>query len=189
MKTLRVIMVLLVLCVTSKAQVISKVVVKPNASKSAKAANTTVKSEDETKMVIDSIKKEFPEPVVNLLTAIPAKTYGKEWNVYISKESEEETPSYYEVEIKAANGYQTAVYDKAGNLLRVKQIIKNAELPEAVKNTINTKYNDWQVIGDEERISNAAKFTVDYKIKLKKGILRKTVFINPKGEIKNEFPF
>ncbi|MDB5012675.1 MAG: hypothetical protein JWQ25_877 [Daejeonella sp.] len=188
MKTLRVIMVLLVLCVTSKAQIVSKVVLKPTEVKNTKAVDTTVKNEDQSKIVIDSIKKKFPEPVVNVLTKIPAKTYGKEWNVYISEESEAETPDYYEVEIKAANGYQTAVYDGSGNLLKLKQIIKNADLPEAVRNTITTKYKDWKVIGDEERISNAAKFNVNYKVKLKKGILRKTVFISPEGEIKNEFP-
>ena len=182
-------MMLLVLSVTSRAQVISQVIIKPKPFKNTEISKT-VSSEksDGSLTVLESIKKEFPDPVVRTLTTIPAEEYGREWNVYISKESAEETPDYYEVVIRTNNGMRTAVYDRSGNLLRVKQVIKNVDLPETIRESLHKKYKGWQIIGEEERITNAKKHVLDYKVKLKKGLLRKTVFIAPDGTIARELP-
>jgi len=180
---------LLVLAVTSRAQVISQVIIKPKPLKNTEVSRTIPsENSDGSLAVLESIKTEFPEPIVRTLTTIPAKEYGKEWNVYISKESEEKMPDYYEVVIRTKEGMRTAVYDRSGNLLRVKQVIKNVDLPSSVKETLNEKYKGWQIIDEEERITNAKKSVMEYKVKLKKGLLRKTVFIAPDGTVEKEFP-
>jgi hypothetical protein len=175
MKKLLLIMELCVLCLTCRAQV-KEVILTP------------VKKGEEPQIVLDSIKKQFPDPISRTLSILPAVTYGKEWNVYISKDSEEATPEYYEVDIKGNKGNYTAVYDKSGNLLKVKQVIKDADLPEKVRNTINTKYSGWKIVGNEERFTNAKKAILEYKIALKKGVIRKSVFIDPEGNIKLALP-
>lgn len=175
MKKLWVVMLLLVVSLTSRAQVVEAVVLKP------------VNKGEEPQEVLDAIKRDFPEAVSRTLSVLPAKTYGQQWDVEVYKADDEAQPDYYEVRINAKNGYQTAVYDKTGKLIKVKQVIKNAELPPEVQNTVK-KFVDWKVVGDEERITNDKKFTILYKVKLKKGLLSKTLFIDPQGNIKKELP-
>jgi hypothetical protein len=175
MKKLLLIMELLVLCLTCRAQ-IEKVVLTP------------VKKGEEPQVVLDSIKKAFPDPISRTLSILPAKTYGKEWNVEISEASAEMTPEYYEVYIKGEKGNYTAVYDKSGNLLKVKQVIKNTELPEKIKTILDTKYAGWKIVGNEERFTNAKKAIVQYKVILKKGLISKAVFFDSEGNIKLAMP-
>lgn len=176
MKKLFLIMALGILSLTCSAQ-IEKVVLKP------------VKKGEAPQVLIDSIQKAFPNSVSKTLSTITANSYGKAWNVYISPASEKTTPLYYEVYLKGVNGYQTLIYDEKGNLLKVKQVLKNADIPEPVKSTLNTKYSGWNVIGKEERITNANQISgVEYKVKLKKGVLKKAVFIDPEGNVKIALP-
>ena len=176
MKKLAVFMMLLVLSFTSRAQVAQEVVFKP------------VKPGEEPKAVLDSIKKEFPDPVIRTFSLLPGKTYGEQWNVHRSRIEVVNNPDYYEVDIKTPKGYQTQVYDKDGNLLRVKQVIKDVDLPEVVQNAIATEFPGWTILEEQERISSAEKYTLEYKVKLKKGLLRKTVFVDPAGNIEKELP-
>lgn len=176
MKKLFLIMALGVLGLTCSAQ-IEQVVLTP------------VKKGEAPQVLLDSIKKSFPNSISQTLSTITASSYGKAWNVYISPASAEITPLYYHVYLKGKNGNQTLIYDKDGNLLKVKQVIKNTEIPEPVKNTLNTKYTDWTLVGNEERITTAKeKSGVEYKVILKKGVLKKAVFIDPEGNVKVALP-
>lgn len=139
-------------------------------------------------VVLDSIKKAFPEPISQTLTSITAAHYGKQWDVEISPASQEASPYYYEVSIKNQKGTYLAIYDKDGNLLRVKQTLKNATLPEGVNRTLSSKYNGWSLLDKEERITNGKKFTTDYKVLLKKGLLKKAVYLDYEGKVKRALP-
>ncbi|MES2872413.1 MAG: hypothetical protein V4708_01735 [Bacteroidota bacterium] len=176
MKKLILIMALNVAAIASSAQ-IAKVALKP----ADKAATPQV--------VLDSIKKAFPKPISQTLSAITAQNYGKEWEVEISPASAEESPLYYQLLIHNKSGRYTAVYDRNGNLLKLKQIFKNASLPEQVSHTLQTKYSDWKVLDKEERISNDGKNAyTEYKVMLKKGPIKKAVYLNETGKVKFGVP-
>lgn len=167
----------LVLCIQGNAQAVEQVALKE------------VKEGEEPDAILNAIKKDFPDPIRRTLSFLPAKTYGAEWDVEISKASEEADPLYYEVEIEAENGNYRAVYDKSGRLLKTRQVIENAELPEKVKMVLSTAYKGWKIEGREERIkNNFGKFDVTYKVPLRKGLKRKTIFFAPDGSIKRELP-
>ncbi|MES3018679.1 MAG: hypothetical protein V4721_12905 [Bacteroidota bacterium] len=158
---------------------------------SAQIAKVALKPADKgvaPQVVLDSVKKAFPAPITHTLTSITAAQYGKQWNVEISPASAQETPTYYEVSIRNQDGSYLAIYDKEGNLLRVRQTLKNAQLPEAVHRTINTKFNGWSMVDKEERILAGKKFTTDYKVLLKKGLLKKAVYLDAEGNVKRALP-
>jgi hypothetical protein len=176
MKKLFLIMALGVLSLTCSAQ-IEEVVLTP------------VKNGEAPQVLLDSIKRAFPNTISQTISTITANSYGKAWNVYISPASEEITPLYYYVFLKGKNGNQTLIYDKEGHLLKVKQVLKNIDVPEPVKNTLNTKYAGWAIVGDEERITNAnGKSGIEYKVILKKHGIKKAVFIGPEGDVKVAVP-
>ncbi|SKB63688.1 hypothetical protein [Daejeonella lutea] len=175
MKKLIFIMALSVAAFTCSAQ-IAKVALRPADKGTA------------PQVVLDSIKKAFPEPISQTLTSITAAHYGKQWNVEISPASEQEQPYYYQVAIKNEDGRYLAIYDKNGNLLKVRQVLKNTPLPEEVSRTLSTKYQGWSVLDKEERISSGKKFSNDYKVLLKKGILKKAVYFDEGGNIKRVLP-
>ncbi len=177
MKKLFLIIALGVLSFTCSAQV-EKLVLTP-----AKKAETS------SGVIIDSIKKVLPEPISNTLAAVTLNRGGHAWNVYLTPASEESDPMFYYVYLKGKTGKQTLVYDKNGNLLRVKQVLRNTDMPDPVKKTLTTKYKDWTLVENEERrIANSEKATSDYKVILKKGILKKAVVFDPSGEIKLALP-
>ncbi len=176
MKKLFLIIALGVISVTSSAQ-ITEVVLTP------------VKNGEAPQALLDSIKKAFPHPVSQTLSTITAATYGEAWNVSINPASAELNPLYYHVYMRGKNGIQTLIYDKQGNLLKVKQVIKNSEIPDKVKNTLKTKYAGWSTVGNEERITNAnGRIGIEYKVILKKGIIKKAVFIGQEGDVKVALP-
>jgi hypothetical protein len=176
MKKLILIMALNVAALASSAQ-IAKVALKPtNNSKTPQ-------------VVLDSIKKAFPEPISQTLSTITAQNYGKQWDVEISPASEEESPLYYQVFIHNKTGRYTAIYDKNGNLLKMKQTLKNISLPEAVNQTIQSKYNGWSLLDKEERIeNNGKKASTEYKVLLKKGLIKKAVYFDDNGKVKLSLP-
>ncbi len=176
MKNLILIMALNVAALTSSAQ-IAKVALKPT----DKAATPQV--------VLDSIKKAFPQPISQTLSKITAQNYGKEWDVEISPASAEESPLYYEVFIHNKSGRYTAIYNKDGNLLKMKQIFKDAALPEPVNQTLQAKYSDWKLLSKEERVSNDGKRAfLEYKVLLKKGPIKKAVYFDESGKVKFGVP-
>lgn len=167
-------MALGVLSLTCSAQV-EKVVLVP------------AKQKKVTGFTLDSISKALPVPISQTLSTL--SNDGRVWNIDFKPASSEINTSFYNVYLKGKNGKQTLTYDKDGNLLQVKQVLKNTEVPEPVKKTLNTKYNGWALVGNEERhIHDSDKATLDYKIILKKGILKKAVLVDPEGDVKLALP-
>lgn len=175
MKKLILIMALSIAALSSSAQ-ISKVALRPAEKGTA------------PQVVLDSIKKAFPAPISQTLTSITATRYGQLWDVEVSPASEMESPYYYQVAIKNPDGRYLAIYDKDGNLLKVKQVLKNTPLPEPVNRTLSTKYEGWSLLDKEERITTGKKFSNDYKVLLKKGIIKKAVFLDHEGNVKLSVP-
>lgn len=176
MKKLILIMALSLATLASSAQ-IAKVALKP----SEKGHTPQV--------VLDSIKKAFPQPISQTLSTITAQNYGKEWEVDISPASAEESPLYYQVFIHNKTGRYTAIYNKDGNLLKMKQIFMNPTLPEEVNKTLQSKYGDWKLVKTEERLSNDGhRAYTEYKVLLKKGPVKKAVYLDETGRVKFGIP-
>lgn len=177
MKKLFLIMALSVAAFTGSAQEVVKVALKPTDNSKT------------PQVVLDSIKKSFPHPISQTLSKIAAKSYGKQWDVEISPSSEEQDPLYYEVNILNNDGRYKAVYDKNGNLLRIKQTFKNPSLPETVNQTLQSRYKGWSLVDKEERIdNNGKKAETEYKVLLKKGIIKKAVYLDESGKVKMALP-
>ncbi|MDJ1500323.1 hypothetical protein [Xanthocytophaga agilis] len=146
-----------------------------------------VKKNQEPKAVLDAIKKDFPTAISRSLSFLPEKDFGQQWTVESNKAISTVDINYYQVEVKTKDAIQTAVYDKSGNLLRIRKVIKNGKLPDQVRSTVS-KFDGWQMIGNEEQITDDKQYTIFYKIRLKKGISRKTLFLDPTGQIKKDLP-
>ena len=176
MKKLILTMALNVATLSGSAQVV-KVALKPTEN-----GNTPT-------VVLDSIKKSFPEPISQTLTKITAQNYGKQWNVEISPASEQQDPLYYEVDIINTEGRYKAIYNSKGNLMRLKQTLKKDFLPDPVNQTIQARYNGWSLVDKEERIdNNGRRVDTEYKVLLKKGIIKKAVYLDESGKVKLALP-
>ncbi len=144
---------------------------------------TKVKHGEEPKVVMSAIKNDFPNAVSKNFSFLPAKLYGKEWNVQLEGDALENA-TYYLVGIKAGKTEYTAVYDKDGKLMSSKQVIENAKLPRPVNETIK-KFEGWHIDAATELIKyNGAKTITDiYKIKIQKGAEHRVIFLDPEGHI------
>ncbi|MDO8994368.1 MAG: hypothetical protein Q7U83_14970, partial [Daejeonella sp.] len=128
-------------------------------------------------------------PISQTLTKITSRTYGKQWNVEISPASEQQDPLYYEVNITNNEGRYKAIYNSKGNLMRIKQVLKKDSLPEPVNEAIQSRYNGWSLVDKEERIeNNGRRVETEYKVLLKKGMIKKAVYLDESGKVKLALP-
>lgn len=150
---------------------------------------TPAKTVKPCEVTIDSVSKLLPTPVARTLTSVTVPERSA-WNINLIPSDQNLDVLQYYVHLKGKDGSkQTMVYDKDGKLLQVKQVIKNSNVPEQIKGIVNTKFKDWNLVENEVRYyttNNKAK--TDYKVILKKGILKKVVLIDPNGEIKVALP-
>lgn len=155
----------------------------------AKVALKPTENPKTPQVVLDSIAKAFPAPISQTLSTITAQNYGKQWDVEITPASEKESPLYYQVYIHNKSGRYTAIYDKNGNILRLKQILKDVSLPEPVGETLKSKYQGWSLVDKKERIINGGKSaSTEYKVLLKKGFAKKAVYFDESGKVKRVLP-
>ncbi len=149
---------------------------------------TKVKKGDEPQVVVDAIKKDFPDFIANNLSFLPAKLYGEEWNISTEGSTVDTDINFYQITLNQGKGnYYTAVYDKDGNLLSSKQEIDNSKLPKEIAETVNKFISaGWHTDRTHDIIKyKNDKFTRTYKVKLEKGIEHKILFIDPAGNIIN----
>ncbi|GET24968.1 hypothetical protein [Prolixibacter sp. NT017] len=110
------------------------------------------------------------------------KKYG--WNVINPKlVKKDKKPDQYEVYIKTNHGGRIdAVYGKDGNLVRMREVLKNIELPIKIDDAIaKSQYKDWNISKDKELITVGGEHVKHYVVKLSKGDQHKTLFIDEKG--------
>lgn len=152
---------------------------------------TPVKKGEEPQAVMNAIRTDFPQAIVTELGFLPAVLSGEQWNVRTDGVAAKNADTqYYQVNIREGNDRYKALYDKEGKLQASKQIIKHAELPQAVINAVATAHPDYKIINDREKITSDAtgKLNVVYHVTIQKkehGILR-GMFIDPAGKIIRE---
>lgn len=148
-----------------------------------------VKKGEEPKVVMDAIKQDFPKTIVHDLTILPGKLYGEQWSVSVNDKLEGAAPDNYLVTLKEKNETFRAVYDKTGQLRSSKRTIKQTELPSEVASTITTKYPDWTVVTDSEKITyKDGKTKEAYKVEIQKDKMRRNLFLNNSGTLIKDIP-
>lgn len=137
--------------------------------------------------VITSVEKEYPEGIVELWEAIPAKAFE---SYYVVSKTNDlylgEKPEYYQVTMTGTHSKTYAVYDAKGNLIHSREIIKDTALPEAIRTTIVTDYPGWKINGDKEVIREREGVNDMYKIELSKSKERKTLIMDEAGIVLKE---
>ena len=139
-----------------------------------------VKKGQEPKKVMAGLGKDFPGAIIEDVSTIPGTIYSEEWSI------KDEMPltssanmTYYQVRANSKGLNYTAVYDKEGNLLSSRQVLKNTQLPvEAAKNVVS-QFPDWQIVGNREKLTlHNDNNKVFYRVDIKKGKEMKKVFLD-----------
>lgn len=157
---------------TAMAQEISTVTIVP----SAKGENAVT--------VISDLEKDFNEvkPIENglvFLNRLPTR-----WKItqeQIEEYGRNSDAQFIEVVTKSDKETQTAVYDLAGNLVDLKDVIINVPLPKTATQIINRKYNDWKVLSNVEVVNTASRKTDYIKVKMEEGAKKKALFFDVEG--------
>lgn len=134
--------------------------------------------------VITSVEKQYPEGIVELWEAIPAKAFE---SYYVVSETNDlslgEKPEYFQVTMKGTHSKTYAVYDAKGNLIHSREIIRDTELPEAIRNTIVANYPGWKITGDKEVIRERKGIDDTYKVELTKSKEKRILIMDPEGQV------
>jgi hypothetical protein len=143
-----------------------------------------VKKGEEPKEVMDAIKQDFPAAVVSDLKILPAKLYGERWSIALDDKLDGGPVDRYQVNIKETGESYKAVYDKSGKLLSSKWTVNEAQLPSEVTASIATKYPDWTIIKDQEKIDYKAGAVKEaYRVEIQKDKMHRGLFVDNSGKI------
>ncbi|MBL0742721.1 hypothetical protein [Chryseolinea lacunae] len=143
---------------------------------------TRVKKGEEPTAVMTAIKQDFPKAIVGDLNILPAKLYGERWSVNLDDHLNGATPDFYMVNMKEAGEQYKAVYDKNGNLVSSKTVLKKADLPEEVSAAIHQKYPDWSIVNDREKITTHQGAVREvFHVEIHKNKQHRNLFVNPDG--------
>jgi hypothetical protein len=143
-----------------------------------------VKKGEEPPAVMDAVRAQFPDAIVNQLSYLPYKLYGEEWNVRTEGVPLDDI-SLFRVHLKQGEKEFTGVYDKNGKMLSSETFVDFAALPADVQSSLK-KFKDWHVDHAHEYIQYNGKKTSDtYRVKLQKGAEHKIIFMDPQGNIRN----
>ena len=146
---------------------------------------THVKKGEEPQKVMSALEKDFPSSIVQDVSTMPGSLYGQEWSV--TEEKPVSNPvdlTYYQVRASSKGMAYTAVYDKNGNLVSSRKIMKNTPLPIDAAKNVASQFPDWQMVGDREKITIHNQHNkVAYRVEIKKGMEEKKVFLDGSGHI------
>ena len=139
-----------------------------------------IKKGEEPQKVMSALEKDFPGSIVQDVSTISGSTYGRDWSVTEKKPMS--TPSgvnYYQVNATSKGSKYSAVYDKDGNLLSSRHVLKDTALPiDAAKNVVS-QFPDWQIVGNREKLTLHDQHNkVFYRVDIKKGSEMKKVFLD-----------
>lgn len=107
-----------------------------------------------------------------------SKGYPAATNVEWKKELD-----HYKVEFKINRHDQEIWYNASGSTIKKEQEIKEAELPQAIRAVIKSKYAGYRMDDAEIVWKNKVK---TYEVELEKGLDEKHVIFNDKGTVLSE---
>lgn len=140
----------------------------------------------ETKKIPSALKaeiqKDYPSYTLDGVELLPSKLYEQRWVVQ-QKNAFPADMKYYEVDLKGKNSHSSAVYTPDGQLLHSREVLKNAELPLAVAQSLKEHYPGWMEWRNKEVITNGKKEVTHYLVFLKKGTKEEKIVLNPQGAV------
>ncbi len=113
-----------------------------------------------------------PEVVGKAFAIKFPKATKTEWSM--EKEGE------YEVEFKLDNAEKSALYKEDGTLIEVETEIKEADLPQAIKTTLETDFKGYKTDDIEMTETNG---TVNYELNAEKGEEEFTLVFDANGKL------
>ncbi|GAB3853854.1 hypothetical protein GCM10028822_23120 [Hymenobacter terrigena] len=144
-----------------------------------------VKKGEEPQKVMSALQKDFPGSIVKDVSTIPGTLYGQEWSINEEKPAAgQANATYYQVNASSKGMAYTAVYDKNGNLLSSRKVLKNTALPIDAAKNVATQFPGWLIVGDQEKLTvHNQHDKVAYRVIIKKGQEEKKVFLDGDGHI------
>jgi hypothetical protein len=139
--------------------------------------------------VITSIETDYPDAVVEEFYAVPIKVYETQYKTTTSNTLEEgDAINHYRVLVKAKNVTKYMTFDKDGNFLQSREVIKDGKLPENVNAAIYKKYANWTIDATKEVVKTDIKGSdMLYRVGISNnGSKKRVLFINDKGVIKKD---
>jgi hypothetical protein len=137
-------------------------------------------------IILEGVEDDFGGEVLAEYAVMPVEVYQDEWQVTDKENNKKDYDqlNYYTVFLdgKGVNGQ--AVYDKDGNLLVFKAVIKDHALPGIVSKQILQKYPGWKIATDQEilKYGNVAYKHI-YKVTITKGGMNKKLHFDQDGKM------
>lgn len=148
-----------------------------------------VKADKVPAAVVTAVEEDYPGVSITEYTIVPAPVYQEEWEVTETKNelSDNAEIDRYMIDVYGKSGRIMAVYDADGNLLKVKGVIKDTELPKSIVDFIYAEYSGYEILMDKEVLKTTQDGIIDhYKVKIKKDKYVKILWFNEKGELLKE---
>lgn len=137
--------------------------------------------------VIDSLKARFPNATAVQYYQVPAGGVDNRWAITDEDKMTGQDADFYTISFKKENLKYYALYDRDGTLLKSKFEETSADLPEAVKTSLqglSQQYPGYELVSKTYyRTQNLKKSKEYYEVVAKKGNARKTIFYSPDGTI------
>ncbi|WP_333821006.1 hypothetical protein [Ohtaekwangia sp.] len=131
--------------------------------------------------VIESFRRDFKGGEGEEWSILPVKLVKEEYVISGYDNTTGEKPSFYSVRIKGSQVHREALYDTNGRLLRMKETVKDTELPVQVRNALEKSNPGYSIVYDE-MIKEGKSTVTFYRIMIVKGAQKKVITIDPNGD-------
>ena len=144
-----------------------------------------LEKEEVPTVIMASVEKDFPERTMEEIALIPGKAYTDEWAVTEETKTAAQNfiPDYYTVSLGGKNTHGEAVYNRDGELLHYKEVIKNELLPRAIRTKISEEYPGYAELATQEVVRDGKQHTDYYKVRIRKGKDKETLYFNEDGKL------
>ncbi|GGF47142.1 PepSY-like domain-containing protein [Echinicola rosea] len=135
------------------------------------------------KAVVEAIKKDFPQSVVDEVKILPADGIDS-WKVTDVQNtmSPGDEMTYYAISFYGDGVSGQVLYDADGEMVVYKKVITNEALPPSIRSYIGNNYSGWAFIKDKEIIKKSPTAATDvYTVVIKKGNDKKTLHFDGSG--------
>jgi len=145
-----------------------------------------IKQTDVPVSVVESFTKDFSDGIAEEWDIVPAVIVVEDYEVLGNDNSDGTKTTEYSVSIKGPKVKGEAIYDQDGKLKYSKEVIKNAALPAAVRNSIVNKYPGFSFMKDQETIKEGRSNFIHYRIVIEKGKEKVCLAVDASGKILKE---
>lgn len=145
-----------------------------------------VKTEELSEVVVMPVNYKYLDRVNNKEAAIPVKLLEQTAASYdvLGEELYLDEYNYYTVSFYIPEGKLVAVYNPEGEIVRTIERFKNVNVPKAVKNSLKSRFPNWEVVKDVYLVTYNEKLGTKktYKFKLRNGDKVIRVKMDEKGD-------